>query len=82
MINSRGWLFVFLATCALIMLAGKARATDAPCPPQRFYCWQIKAAAELFGETYLEAKARACKWPERKIEAARRCLSSVKREPS
>lgn len=74
MINSRGLLCVFLLSMALVMLAGKARAQDAPCPPQRFYCWQVKAAAELLGESYLEAKAKACNWPQRKIEEARKCL--------
>lgn len=74
MINSRGLLFAFLAGAAFLMLASKARAQNAPCPPQRFYCWQVKAAAELLGEAYLEAKAKSCGWPQRKIEEARRCL--------
>lgn len=74
MINSRGALCVFLISAALVMLAGKARSAESPCPPQRFYCWQVKAAADLLGESYLEAKAKSCNWPERKIAEARRCL--------
>lgn len=74
MLNRRGSVVLVLALMAFVLFASKARAQDAPCPPQRFYCWQVKAAAELFGEAYLEAKAKACNWPQRKIEEARKCL--------
>lgn len=65
------WLLVLIVGIAL--LASSALA-DPVCPPQRFFCWQVKAAVEMFGEANLEARARACRWPEKKIAEARRCL--------
>lgn len=74
MINSRGWLFVFLATCAMLMVAVNVRAAELPCPAKNHSCAMIKTAIATVGEEFVLAKVRACGWTEREIEETqRRC---------
>jgi hypothetical protein len=58
----------------VILSAAIAHAADAPCPPKRYYCWEVKLAVSTFGEQATIAKARQCGWPSWKIEEAKRCL--------
>jgi hypothetical protein len=53
---------------------GTAFAAEPPCPPKRYYCWQVKLAVEMFGAPAVRDKARKCGWPEWKIAEAERCL--------
>lgn len=67
-------LAVFLALAALVMLAGKARAAELPCPSKRHSCLMIKTAIKTVGEDFVIAKVRSCGWTEQEIEATqRRC---------
>lgn len=61
---------------ALVAIIGAsvAFAADFPCPPKRYYCWEVKLAISYFGEPAVVGKARQCGWPEWKINEARRCL--------
>ena len=72
MINSRGLLFVFLTACALLMLAGKARSAELPCPSKRHSCTMIKTAIATVGEDFVIAKAKSCGWSDQEIEETRR----------
>lgn len=58
----------------IIGTATEAPAAEPPCPPKRFYCWEVKAAVAVWGEQAMRARAKACGWPESKIEAAAKCL--------
>jgi len=63
------------ALAILALISSEARAVDYPCPPKRYFCWQVKGAVNLFGEQAVLTKARTCGWSEAKIEIARRCLA-------
>lgn len=62
-------------TLALLLLTMPVHAGELPCPPKRYFCWEVKAAVNLFGEQALVEKARSCGWPESRIAIARRCLA-------
>lgn len=71
---SRRLLAVFLTLAALVMLAGKARAAELPCPSKRHSCAMVKTAIATVGEGFVIAKVKSCGWTDREIEETqRRC---------
>jgi len=70
-----------IAALVLIAAAGAAGAAELVCPPKRYFCWEVRAAAASFGERALEARARACGWSDLQIAIARRCLSNSAVKP-
>jgi hypothetical protein len=63
-----------LIAVLIILMTRPAWSAELVCPPKRYFCWQVRAAAASFGEMVLESRARACGWTESQIAAARRCL--------
>lgn len=59
---------------SLLVLLMSSAALAQPCPPKRYFCWQVRLAAASFGLWAIEANARACGWSEAEIDRARKCL--------
>jgi hypothetical protein len=80
MIPARGWLViaVWLMFGLICWISGPAKAAESPSPPIGTYsCADIRAAIALFSSVEAAVKAaRAAGASDRKIEEARRCLSS------
>lgn len=65
---------LLIAGIIFLLLGMEAGAVDSPCPPRRYFCWQVVAAANLFGEAALRDKAKRCGWTDIKIAEALKCL--------
>lgn len=57
-----------------ILVCNSAAAFAYPCPPKRFFCWQVRIVAAEFGAGAVENHVRACGWTELQIAIAKRCL--------
>lgn len=74
---------IFVLTAALILLLTRpAKSAELVCPPKRYFCWQVRAAAVSFGEAALEGRARSCGWSDLQITIARRCITNSASRPS
>jgi hypothetical protein len=74
-INSRGWLFVFLLTAFLVMCAVNARSADSPRLPEGYTCSDVIENVKRYGYWPAILWARANGFKPEEIEAAKRCLA-------
>jgi hypothetical protein len=69
---SMSWKVILYAMFILLILTGIAFA--APCPPKKFYCWQVRMFVDETNKSAAIEHVRACGWSETDISRALRCL--------
>lgn len=67
-------IFLRAILIAAILVCSSAAALALPCPPKRYACWMVSAAAEKWGAEAVMTHARSCGWSEIEINRAKRCL--------
>lgn len=64
-----------IAFIALVcLLVSGARASELPCPPKHYFCWEVKAAVAAIDAQEAREHAKKCGWSEARIAAAEKCL--------